>query len=90
MVYSSGVSSVFLTAKGILFASSSTADIHFASRKIETSDPAEINESFLIAELGLEKFSNVSKSQDDIGQVTQMKTDDQKLFARPRGPGRRR
>jgi len=90
MVYSSGVSSVFLTAKSILFASSSTVDIHFASRKIETSDPAEINEGFLIAELGLEKFSKLSKSQDDVGQATHMKTDDQKLFARPRGPGRRR
>ena len=84
MVYSSGVSSVFLAAKNILLASSSTVDIHIATRKIETSDPAEINESFLIAELGH------SKSQDDIGDVTHMKTDEQKLFARPKGPGRRR
>jgi twinfilin-like protein len=89
MVYSSGVSSVFLAAKKILLASS-TVDIHIAARKIETSDPAEINENFLIAELGLEKRS---KSQDDIGHighVTHMKTDEQKLFARPKGPGRRR
>lgn len=86
MVYSSGVSSVFLAAKNILLASSSTPDIYIASRKIETSDPAEIDEDFLITELGLEKLSN---SQDDMGHRTQMKRDDQKLFARPRGPGRR-
>ena len=90
MVYSSGVSSVFLTAKGILSASSSSVDVHFASRKIETSDPAEINESFLISELGLENPKKLTKNPDDSGQAMQMKTDDQKLFARPRGPGRRR
>jgi twinfilin len=87
MVYSSGASSVFLAAKNILLASSSPVDIHIASRKIETSDPAEINEGFLIAELGLERLS---KGQDNIGHGTQMKRDDQKPFARPRGPGRRR
>jgi twinfilin-like protein len=87
MVYSSGVSSVFLTAKSILSAS---VDVHFASRKIETSDPAEINESFLITELGLENPQKLTKNSDGSGQAMQMKTDDQELFARPRGPGRRR
>jgi twinfilin len=86
MVYSSGASSVFLAAKNVLLASSPAVDIRIASRKIETSDPAEINEGFLIAELGLEKLS---KGQDE-AHGTYMKKDDQKLFPRPRGPGRRR
>jgi twinfilin-like protein len=86
MVYSSGVSSVFLTAKNILLASSSAIDINIASRKIETSDPAEINEDFLVTELGLEKLWN---TQDDVAHRTQINRNDQKLFARPRGPARR-
>jgi twinfilin len=86
MVYSSGVSSAFLTAQNILRASSAT-NIQVASRKIETSDPTEIDEDFLMAELGLEKSI---EREDNMGRVTQMARDDQKLFAKPRGPGRRR
>jgi len=86
MVYSSSVSSVFLAAKNMLLASSSAVDINIAPRRIEVSDPAEINEGFLIAELGLEKLS---KSQDDMGYGAQMKRDGHQLFTRPRGPKRR-
>ena len=86
MVYSSAVSSVFLATKDLLQALSPATDIHVVSRRIETSDPAEINEDFLIGALGLSK---AAKSEDNVGPVALARAD-QPLFAKPRGPVRRR
>jgi twinfilin-like protein len=64
MIFSSGVSSVLAAAKDL------GAPI---AKKIETSDPREINESFLRAELGL----------------TGSGTEEKRPFAKPRGPARK-
>lgn len=65
MIYSSGASSVLAIAKdnGVSII-----------RKVETSDPKEVNETFIRAELGL---NNLSAG------------DEKKPFARPKGPARR-
>jgi len=65
MIYSSGASSVLAIAKdnGVTVV-----------RKVETSDPKEVNEAFIRGELGLNNLSS---------------GDDKKPFARPRGPARR-
>ena len=64
MLFSSGVSSVLAAAKNMGLA---------IARKVETSDPQELNESFLRAELGLAGSG----------------TDEKKPFAKPRGPTRK-
>jgi twinfilin-like protein len=49
MLYSSGSASVFQTAKSLL------PTLLLSSRKVETSDPHELDASFLRAELGQSK-----------------------------------
>jgi twinfilin-like protein len=75
MVYSSGASSVFQKVKSLLSSSSSIV----SPRKIESTDPKELTEEFLIGELGF--------GQVDVDGINgNAKTS----FARPKGPGRRR
>ncbi|KAI0831510.1 actin depolymerizing protein [Trametes gibbosa] len=83
MLYSSAVLSVVREVKEHLSSSGSSSTV--ALRKVETSDPSEINERFLIAELGL--------SPSDAPTATagvSAEGSDKKPFARPKGPGRRR
>ncbi|KAI0928660.1 hypothetical protein AcW2_004599 [Taiwanofungus camphoratus] len=82
MLYSSGARSVFQWAKDIL--SSSDFPSVLASRKIETSDPNELNEAFLTAELRLTDLPSTMNSGLAAEEVQR------KPFARPKGPGRRR
>lgn len=82
MVYSSGARGVFASAKN-LFDEDNSASL-FAARKIETSDPQEITEAFLIAELGL-----AGSSGGATGTSTPVE-EAKKPFAKPKGPGRRR
>jgi len=83
MLYSSGARGVFASAKAILDSESSSV---LASKKIETSDPKEVNEAFIRAELGVE-----GESTPGGGAGTPSLIDDEKKpFARPKGPGRRR
>jgi twinfilin-like protein len=94
MVYSSGASSVFQAAKAILSPSLSSSShpipSHLASRKIETSDPKELNEAYLITELGL-LGTGPSTSGENSGAVTPREVgEEKKPFARPKGPARRR
>jgi twinfilin len=77
MIYSSGSTTTFQAVKNIL--NSSSFLINVQSRKIETSDPQELNEAFLITELGLDNKES--------GIVA---VDHSKAFARPKGPPRRR
>lgn len=78
MLYSSGSSGTHQTAKTLLTASSPS--IVIASRKIETSDPKELDEAFLRLELGKTADGTTANAA-----VTN------KPFAKPRGPaGRRR
>jgi len=76
MLYSSGSVSTYEAAKSIL-ASLSPA-VMIASRKIETSDPKELDEAFLKAELGLPNVTATEKVENSKG------------FAKPKGPPRRR
>lgn len=82
MLYSSGARSVFQWAKDIL--SSSDFPSVLASGKIETSDPNELNEAFLTAELRLTDLPSTMNSGLAAEEVQR------KPFARPKGPGRRR
>jgi twinfilin-like protein len=78
MLYSTGSATTFQAVKNIL--NSSSFLISVQSRRIETSDPQELNEAFLIAELGLD-------ANKESGIVA---VDSSKAFARPKGPPRRR
>jgi len=71
MLYSSGSSSVYQTAKSLF------PPTLLATRKIETSSPDEVNESYLQTELGLEVDSGKAAPAE-------------KGFARPKGPARKR
>lgn len=77
MLYSSGSTTTFQAVKNILNSSSVLITVH--SRKIETSDPRELNETFLITELSL-----------DLNKESGIAAVDSKAFARPKGPPRRR
>lgn len=83
MVYSSGASAVFAHAKTVLPPSTSAGSL--ASRKVETSDPTELSEEYLIAELGLNSGGD---TEGGSGAATPI--EEKKPFARPKGPGRRR
>ncbi|KAF4578506.1 actin-binding proteins ADF family protein [Pleurotus pulmonarius] len=81
MLYSSCSLATFLAAKALL---SSYPTSTVASRKIETSDPQELDEAFLVSYLDLDTAAaaaSIVPSHADTGE--------KKPFARPRGPGRR-
>lgn len=77
MLYSSGSTTTFQAVKNIL---NSSSLISVQSRKIETSDPQELNEAFLKAELGLD-----ANKESDTAVVG-----NSRAFAKPKGPLRRR
>ncbi|KAI0727196.1 actin depolymerizing protein [Fomitopsis betulina] len=80
MIYSSGKLSTYLDAKKVLELEGSSTII--AERKIETSDPTELDEKYLALELGRDGTARSS----DANPVQ----DEKKAFARPKGPGRKR
>ncbi|KAJ3905364.1 hypothetical protein F5879DRAFT_950964 [Lentinula edodes] len=83
MLYSSGSTSVFQAARTFLASSNS----HFNARKVETSDPTELDEAFLKSELG---FDNVTAGGGDSATIkTPLGGDTSKSFAKPRGPARK-
>ncbi|KAF9483870.1 actin depolymerizing protein [Pholiota conissans] len=77
MLYSSGSTTTYQAAKHLL--ASLTPTVTLATRKIETSDPKELDEAYLITELGLSLI-------DDSTAAANLP----KAFARPKGPPRRR
>ncbi|KAL4254077.1 actin-binding proteins ADF family protein [Abortiporus biennis] len=79
MLYSSAFISTFNFAKSLLDGHS----MSLLSRKIETSDPAEINEAYLISELAPSLSGSGSS-----GTNTPAAAEEKKAFARPR-PARR-
>lgn len=85
MVYASGSSSVLQAAKSLL----TWPLVHLASHKVETSDPAELDEAYLKAELG---FKDTGVADGPKGGETGASNDidEKKAFAKPRGPGRRK
>lgn len=81
MLYSSAVLFVVKQVKTLLDAVGSASTL--SSRKVETSDPAELDEAYLVSALGL---------SDTDGPTKAAATDapEKKAFARPKGPGRKR
>lgn len=77
MLYSSGSSSVYQTAKSLL------PSLLLAPRKVETSDPLELDASFLRAELGQSKETSRVGTPNNAGLHGA-------AFARPKGPPKRR
>ncbi|KAF9644470.1 actin depolymerizing protein [Thelephora ganbajun] len=101
MLYSSGSGSVYRTAGGLL--SSIDGASPLATRKVETSDPKEINKTFLTNELGSSSTHSSSSSiptrvglggTDNGGGVsTEAQRSVKELtqqFSRPRAPARKR
>ena len=82
MLYSSAVLAVAKQVKEVLAAVGSTSTM--PSRKVETSDPAELDEAFLATTLGLSEAEGPTKA------AAATDSGDKKAFARPKGPGRRR
>ncbi|EKM55456.1 uncharacterized protein PHACADRAFT_256091 [Phanerochaete carnosa HHB-10118-sp] len=81
MLYSSGMLLVYHNAKNLLAPTLAT----LVTRKVETSDPKEVSELFLKSVVGPELGNDDNAS----GSATPVH-DDQKGFARPKGPARRR
>lgn len=77
MLYSSGSSNVYQTAKQLL------PGANLAPRKVETSDPSELNAAFLQAEV--DHSGDTSRSG-----TTGVAPEEKQAFARPRGPAKRR
>ncbi len=77
MLYSSGSSSVYQTAKSLL------PPLLLAPRKVETSDPHELGASFLRAGLGQSKESSWAGTPSNAGLGGA-------AFARPKVPYKRR
>ena len=84
MVYSTQARALYHMANNFLSSSSSPSAL--SSRKIETSDPAELTESFLISELGLNESSESKGAEASTTKVGGV----ERGFARPKGPGRKR
>lgn len=81
MVYSLQARALHHVAKSHL----ADAPSSLSDRKIETSDPGELNEAFLVEELRLGKSSSPTES----GASTPRTGGQPTGFARPKGPGRR-
>jgi len=79
MVYASGARSTHVAMKNILATSPFSISSNF--RRIETSDPKELNEDFLKVELGLVLQET---------EVLSVALQEPKAFPKPRGPPRRR
>jgi len=81
MVYSLAAASLIQTAKGLLAGSRA----NLVTKKLETSDPSEINAQFIVSRLNLDR-------EDPEGSSTTTNrpgSSEPKAFAKPKGPGRR-
>lgn len=84
MLYSSGSGSTLRWIKELLASTAPTAQL--ASRKIETSEPRELTEEYIVEELRL----NAPQEAEGNEGATSRPNDAPKPFAKPRGPPRRR
>ncbi|KAG5340330.1 hypothetical protein C0989_002141 [Termitomyces sp. Mn162] len=76
---------VIIAVKTLLVEAPSTTRL--ASRKIETSDPSELDEAYLKSELGFDVIGPVDGQSAGTGFRD---AEEKKPFARPRGPARKR
>ncbi|TFK42703.1 hypothetical protein BDQ12DRAFT_757925 [Crucibulum laeve] len=79
MVYSSASLSTYMAAQTLL--QNAGPSITFASRKVETSDPIELDKAYLMTALG---YDSTTSERNDT-----QKQEEKKPFAKPRGPARR-
>lgn len=86
MVYSSASVSLYESAKVLLASSASS----LATRKVQTSEPGEINEQFLRTEFGFNDTSSGPAGSSGSSGVPTDAAEAKKPFAKPRGPGRRK
>ena len=82
MLYSSAVLFVVKEVKEFLSSTGSSSTL--ASRKVETSDPSELDEKYLISELGLAEGNTPANPAGGPAEGG-----DRKPFARPKGPSRK-
>ncbi|TBU35777.1 hypothetical protein BD311DRAFT_680384 [Dichomitus squalens] len=82
MLYSSAVLFVVKEVKEFLSSTGSTSTL--SSRKVETSDPSELDEKYLVSELGLAGADVPTSAASGPAEGG-----DRKPFARPKGPGRK-
>ena len=88
MLYSSGVNGIFHSTKTLLQEiESPTASL--VSRKLETSDPSEVNEHFLLERVGELLNQEAEGSAPASGANTPITEPEKLKFAKPRGPARR-
>ncbi|KAI0807625.1 hypothetical protein C8Q74DRAFT_1228381 [Fomes fomentarius] len=83
MLYSSAILVVVKEVKDFLAAAQSTSTL--APRRIETSDPTELDEKYLVTELG---WTGAEAPTSTVGSTTEGVG--KQSFARPKGPGRKR
>ncbi len=83
MLYSSAILVVVKEVKDFLAAARSTSTL--APRRVETSDPTELDEKYLVTELG---WTGVDAPTSTVGSTTEGVG--RQPFARPKGPGRKR
>lgn len=84
MLYSSGSGATQRWIKELLASTAPT--VQLASRKIETSEPQELTEEYIIEELRL----RVAEDLMDSNGSSSSSPNGAKPFAKPRGPSRRR
>lgn len=82
MLYSSAILVVVKEVKDLLQSAGSTSTLSL--RKIETSDPSELDEKYLVTELGL-----AGPDAPAVAGGGPADDGDKKPFARPRGPARK-
>ncbi|KAG0705296.1 actin depolymerizing protein [Suillus ampliporus] len=84
MLYSSAAMSTYLAVKDFLAETGSTFPL--ATKRIETSDPTELDEAFIKAGLNIDEPAGIVANNNGARQDDPAKPS----FARPRGPARRR
>ncbi|KAF9001881.1 hypothetical protein BDQ17DRAFT_1357648 [Cyathus striatus] len=77
MLYSSGSLSTYRSVKSMLETTLPT--VHVASRRVETSDPSDLDETYMKTELGLDRVDVATEDSHEL-----------KSFSKPKGPPRRR
>ncbi|KDQ60680.1 hypothetical protein JAAARDRAFT_31659 [Jaapia argillacea MUCL 33604] len=90
MIYSSGALIFYNQVKAILAPPNLSPSTVLASRKIETSNPRELDEEHVKSELGLEGSGVATPVEAGSGAGGNGAGEEKKAFARPKGPGRRR
>jgi twinfilin len=96
MLYSSGALVFFREVQAKIKSTGTSSVVN--TRKIETSEPTELDEAFLLSELRYDGSAKAESQQlggegsatPGSGARTPLGTAEEKKFAKPRGPARRK